>query len=436
MDNESRQKLLNHLAMRPIGPIVEGSVEKQFDIALKVMTVIDYFAETHSIYPEVNQTPKLLYQLMQFRYFGSGFRFIEYKLKRVLVLKKLLKCEVCEFIGPYMRTLEHMVLSHDRHAAGAKCRFCMKTSLKDHELNNTFETCYMHYRIREQINSNYQCPTVIDEFYTLIKKVATKWGVVTQRSDVFKASESKKASCVVDLCNGNDDDDEVQAINSPVYMRSSNVYMTKKSINVRVLDTMFREAVIYFKIPIDVPIPVETVMNTPNDPSQRVFTIPDHIGTTPYYGDNSSANSSSPYNYYSSPMNTGMSSDMSSKLFPRMVQSVVYSPPYTVTPPHVNDNMTSPVQMHGMNSNTGTNTTNGNMISPMVGANMSETNASNNNNDSNVTQEMITFANFIASTLTNMQHESVRRKAKFQIQQLILKLSAEDMNLQFPNGQM
>lgn len=396
MSEKMREIILNHLMNRPIASIVVNSLEKNFDIALKVMCVLDYYVEKENLYADIKAIPKLLEQIMRFRYFGS-FKYYEYKLKKSLLMLRVLQCESCEFIGPYKTTLEHMVMTHDRHKSGLICQYCNKTQLRNHERCHTLENCFMTYKIRKQINSNYEWPPVICEFYELVRKIAVKLGVNIQRTEGYKGSDNRKDNAVIEI---DSDDDDTNEIKSDEYVHRSTSFSTKKSINLRVLDGMFQEAMHYFNVPIENFCPLIDPSNQIIESIQTISTNLDHNTASQYYCDNPSAQ----YRFYSTTtvpatMHPGPSFDMQTQFAPVMAPSIaVYTP---LTPPiTMNDNLSPP-------------------------------NGQSSTNNINEPNEMTKFANFIASTLNNMNTESIKRKAKFQIHQLILQLSAEDMNLTF-----
>lgn len=411
MEEKLRQTIFDHLMTRPISSIVINSPEKDFDIALKVMAVLDYYVEKNGLYREMKQIPKLMEQLMRFRFFGS-FKFYEYALKKSLFGTKLLQCESCEFIGPYITTLHHMVLSHDRHQSSMICSYCNTSPLRDHEQYYTLENCYMNYKIRQQINSNYECPPVVTDFYELVRKIASKLGVRIKRGEVFNNKAHQKNPVVIEI---NDDDDSSN--NYDEYIHKSIICRSKKTIKLDILNDMFKDAMYYFNVPIEHLMSVVPAVET-NDPNiqtddtiqtvQTISTVPDHITATACYSDSSSSLQMA-YNLpYQSPamsssMPSKMQQSMPSRLMPGMAPSVcAYSPPYT-PPMHINDNLSPPGQMNGTN------------VGSMPRG----------------TSELAKFLQFIGSTLNNISNESIRRKAKMQIQQIVLQSSAEDMNLQY-----
>lgn len=421
MDEKLRQTIMDHLMSRPIETIVVNSMEKDFDIALKMMCVIDWCVDKKDLYTEIKATPKLLDQLLRFRYFGS-FQFREYQLKKSLLTNKLLQCESCEFTAPYKTTLEHMVLSHDLHKSALICQYCQTTRLREHEHNHTLDNCYMNYQIRQQLNTNQPCPPVIVEFYTLIRNIAKKLGVNFKRYDSFNACGNNRAQNneIIEI-DDDDDDEECNRVNNGPYIHQWIGNRTKKTIKLDVLDELFQEAMYYFNVSIEGFIPINATNILSNEPIQSVQTIssiPGHITASAYYNDNSSTGSSSPYSFYSSPAmpapiqqktQSEISLGMSQRLVPGMSPSVsAYSPPYT-PPIYMNENLSPQIQTNAMS--------------------VRSTNGMNTMHNLNGTN----FSTFISSMLNNMSSESAKRDAEFKIKKFALELLAEDMKSQMEN---
>lgn len=448
-----QQKIEDHLMNRPISSIVVNSLEKDSDIALKVMSVVDYLVEKNGLYTEIMATPKLLDQLLRFRYFGL-FRFYEYKMKRSLVGAKLLQCESCEFIAPYITTMEHMVLSHNRHKSSNQCQWCQKTALRAHEKFHTLENCYMNYKIKQQISSNYRCPDVIVKFYSLINKIANKLGVRITRAESYKAHDNK-TPIMIEIDDDDDDDNDVDddVINQDVPSHEMFLHGTtmknKKTIDMHVLESMFREAMIYFDVPIgnDIRFPLNTLS-------------PEDITAISVYSDNSLSDTPSPYNYSLSqsmsqpmrlpcyqplyqPVPQQMSRPMSQSVpMPQPIQQNIsqsipqHTPQraqqmsaYMLTPPiQINDTLTPPSQIN--------TSFHGTQPSHIVNNELNEDNQMNTTTTglNDRFREDMKFANYIASTVNNLHNESIRQRAKFHIHQVILQLTAEDLNLHFQDN--
>lgn len=421
MDEKLRQTIMDHLMSRPIASIVVNSMEKDFDIALKMMCVIDFFVEKRDLYAEIKATPKLLDQLLRFRFFGS-FKFREYQLKKSSLGNKLLQCESCEFTAPYITTLEHMVMSHDLHKSALICQYCQTTRLREHDENHTLDNCYLNYQIRQQINTNHPCPPVIVEFYKLIRKIAAKLGVNVKRNDHFNACGNTRIPIEIIEIDDNDDDDdeECKRVNNEPFIHNRS-YNTKKTIKLDVLDELFQEAMYFFNVSIEGFVPINATNVLSSDTIQTVQTIPSipgHITASAYYSDNSSTGSSSPYSFYPSPampapmqqkIQPEISMGRSQRLVPGTVPSIsTYSPPYT-PPIYMNDNLSTPIHTSAMS----VRSTNGmNIMHNMNGTN---------------------FSTFISSMLNNMSSESAKRDAEFKIKKFALELLAEDMKLQMEN---
>lgn len=435
MKESTRKRVLNHLMTRPISPIVSNSMEKDCDIALKIMCVIDYHMEIKYLYGEIEAVPKLLEQIFRFRYFRL-FRYYAYNLRKSLVGNKLLQCECCEFIGPYKITLEHMVLNHNRHVSCINCRWCYQTELRTHETCNTLENCYMNYKAKQQISSNYHCPEIIEKCYNLISRIAYKLGVRIIRNEIYIGKDHQKT---IDYIEISDDDDEEYDVGNHHKMTAESARFgpSKKTLNMDVLDKMFEEALSYFNISYkdDEENPY-TYNNSMDQNSEFILEMPksDHfIPNT----------QSPPHNYHSQQIQPTAQQIFEKMTMPRQIsntliqtatqrglQSVPYSvsqqntqtilqpsshsieetqpsqmPNFAMTPPiQINDNLTPPIQVNGMNTM--------------------------NNDLRRDYNEMATFTNFIVSTLNNMQSRTLRLKAKYEIQKLLLEISHEDLMIQ------
>ena len=106
-------KILEHLASRPIAPIVDKSTEKSNTKALKVMCILDHGLDVAGLYTEIKATPKLMAQLLNIHSFAS-FKYFKYSLvKEAKKDNQILKCKRCELIAPYAVVLEHMAINHD-----------------------------------------------------------------------------------------------------------------------------------------------------------------------------------------------------------------------------------------------------------------------------------------------------------------------------------
>lgn len=88
--NKMVSKLLEYLNGRKIAPIVNVSTEKDNEIALKLMSVIDQKLEETKLNDEMAGSPKLLKQLLNFHSF-SQFHF--YKYQPLKKFNHILKCK-------------------------------------------------------------------------------------------------------------------------------------------------------------------------------------------------------------------------------------------------------------------------------------------------------------------------------------------------------
>lgn len=290
---------------------------------------------------------------------------------------KLLKCEVCEFIGPYSATFEHMVLNHDRHSSSAVCHYCKETSLKDHELGNSLNNYYKMYKSREPILLDFQCPAVIQEFYKLIARISAHLGVKIIRHMNFKNCNFMKAFHYNADYNKYEDDDLEMIASYKIIPRFGNRPI-KRPIKLDVLDRLLQEAIRFFNKTISLNVTIVT--NNPNEPAQSdvfVQRMPDSVTSTSH-------------DYPSPPKtpNIGMNSGMQFGMGPETVP----------------------------------------LITPTIYENThAETHAQSNAEDN-----MKEYTDFIGTMLKMMPGgEQNIRRAKFQIHQLLLKLHAESLPSQF-----
>lgn len=105
-------KVLEHLKNRPIAAVRNVLSERDSIDALKLICILDYELEKANLYAEMAAVPKLSEQLLKF-YSLSSFKYFSYKLEKFLLGKRLLRCKVCQLVGPYVTVLEHMVISHN-----------------------------------------------------------------------------------------------------------------------------------------------------------------------------------------------------------------------------------------------------------------------------------------------------------------------------------
>lgn len=185
--NESKQmieQLAVHLARRPIAPIFEKSNEKNNEVALKFMCLVDFYAAERKIYNAINQHPKLLSQLMQFHSYGS-FIYYNYQLNRV-VSECLLQCKFCELTGPIGCIMAHMAINHNAHVGVKMCVYCNRKELNAHIHDGTLKKCYDSYiDLYGIVASNIKTSKILVEFFKLMKNLADTLGVLIIRSDTF-----------------------------------------------------------------------------------------------------------------------------------------------------------------------------------------------------------------------------------------------------------
>lgn len=170
-------KLLEYLNGRKIAPIVNKSTEKANETALKLMCVIDQKLEEENVYDEMDGSPKLLKQLLNFHSF-SKFHFYKYQpLER---FNHILTCKHCSLQGPYYLMLSHMALSHGSNIGAKMCLWCNEKDMLEHVKNGNLITCYENYLKKEDLE-DVAYPSVIVKFYEIIEKLAVSLGVLTNR---------------------------------------------------------------------------------------------------------------------------------------------------------------------------------------------------------------------------------------------------------------
>lgn len=233
MEVKMRQKLIAHLRSCLISSVVRNSMELESDVALKLMCVIDHHVDSHNLYLRFGAEPQFLQQILRFNDFAS-FKFYKYTTKNVRFTEALLQCECCKFIGPYSITLEHMVLNHGRHTSTELCQWCLVSNIRDHVKHNTLERCCLNYLENNQIRPDYECPSVIGDFYKLISRVADQLGVKVKRNS-YRGN-----------CDRND-------IWRPFHVPTK--FGKIKTLRMDVLDDMFRSAMEYFNVSLQNHVP-------------------------------------------------------------------------------------------------------------------------------------------------------------------------------------
>lgn len=234
----NRQKVIEHLMPRPIAS-VRTPKESDSDVALKLMFVLDYYLDHRSLYPRIITEPKLLEQLLRFNNFQS-FKYYRYcNTHKFRSKEMLLKCEQCELIGRSEDVLEHMVMSHGLHKSTELCYWCGDATMQSHIDSNTLEGCHRNYLENNGIRPDYQCLSVIEDFYKLIREIAFALGVLIRRK-YYNATFSKATETIA-IDNSDDDD-----ICETVHVTKPRIRIGK-TIRLDKLDEMFREAKIYFE---------------------------------------------------------------------------------------------------------------------------------------------------------------------------------------------
>lgn len=364
---------------RPFASIVSSSSEKDNDIALKVMCVVDYYMEKHDLYRQINSVPKLMEQIFKFKSYAM-FQYYKYALKKTLMRDRPLQCECCEFMGTYETTLEHMVLNHDRHKSARDCHWCGETELANHEATNTLNECYVKYSFRNRLRDD-NCPSFIGHVYKLISKIALTLNVQTLRSATFMATMIKTTAIADSIASDDDGISNEMIVSDLMFKRSP------KRINLESLEKLFNEAMCYFRVPIKRNHETEVDMmmsRIQNQPICHEFAI----GDTMF--DEKSIENETANNFTMTTVCTEPTLNSYNYQYP--VQKVMPQPSFTLTPPlRPNDVITQPV----------------------------------------TELELRNFTNFAGSTINNMYDETIKRRTMCQIQQILLQASADDMHIRF-----
>lgn len=182
-------RLMEHLLTRPIAPMLEhlGETEKNDEIALKFMCVVDYDVTRKSLYERISDTkfPKLFNELLGFHSYKS-FQYYDY-VGNNHFSGKFLQCKFaqCQFFGPYTLVLTHMAINHNMHYGFKLCAYCCRVELKMHLADGSFQRCHEQYLQRTDISDKVfevgAVCAIIADFYDVMKECAKKFGVYTKR---------------------------------------------------------------------------------------------------------------------------------------------------------------------------------------------------------------------------------------------------------------
>lgn len=257
-------KIREHLEGRPIAPNLAACKEKDSVLALKLLCVIDYFIEKRKLNADIDAIPKMREQLLNWHSYES-FRFYNYSASNWFT-REILQCKRCEFIGPYLTTLIHMVsieislgsllckkkpninsivllvrisqaVNHDLHIGLKKCAWCSRMNFQEHIAQNTVQECYEMYLAKEQIH-NPDYPKVVVDFYDMIKTIAGALEVKICRKDSFAGIGYKSKDYLFDVDSDGDVDQSVTVFSMKRKYR--------KEINTLELNKLFRKAMEHF----------------------------------------------------------------------------------------------------------------------------------------------------------------------------------------------
>lgn len=230
------EKIREHLLSRPIASIYNASNEKNDDVALKLMCVIDFFIEKRGLNAAIDAVPKLREQLLSWASFKS-FRYYSYMASSEWFTGKILQCKRCEFIGPYLKTLTHMAVNHDLHIGLKKCVWCNRMDFRTHIAENTAQECYEMYLAKEQI-FNYTDTKLIIDFYDILKTIGIQLDVRIKRSDQYAGTGYKSNDYLLDVDLEGEVNQSIQVFNLKKKQQ--------KEINIIKLNTFFRKAMKHF----------------------------------------------------------------------------------------------------------------------------------------------------------------------------------------------
>lgn len=226
-------KLNEHLQKRDIAPILAQSTEKEDEVALKIMCIIDHALIKRDFYSQMKAEPKLIHQLIGFKSY-SAFNYWKYLKPQKFPSDYVLECWKCKLVGPYYLILSHMAATHNTHVGSNKCLYCKKVDTKVHFEDNTLQRCYEDYLTKNAIeNTNY--PDVIVKFYDMLQELAKILGVLHTRTEAYTAKGRKKKVRL----NWFDIDDEGD-IDETVIVYENN---TKTSVDLGKLDMLYTKVI-------------------------------------------------------------------------------------------------------------------------------------------------------------------------------------------------
>lgn len=360
------QKIIDHLSSRPFAPILRHELSKgENTIALKLMCIIDYLLEIKRLYPDIQSQPKFLEQLLCFNDL-ERFHYYEYKLPDFPFVEWMLVCQCCEFVAPYKYTLEHMVLSHNRHLSAELCHWCGKHELRDHTQFDTLSQCFHNYYYNKMGSyaGSQNVNALIKNVFAQFRWLASKLGVKTHRNSSYRASKAVVREMLA--TGGNDDDD----IAKDVFVTKTQI-RSSKIIKLDQLDVLFQKAMDFFQIDVrgvqHLPFDQQSTSDTCS--THESFAIGRNKPTVPMMQSTPHAS-----NAQQMPQN------------PDVLLFATTSPLQSASPPTATPDFQS--------------------------------------------NEITSLANFLTSALQNMRNESIRKKAVINIQQSILQYATEDLQSQ------
>ncbi|XP_055297568.1 uncharacterized protein LOC129566057 [Sitodiplosis mosellana] len=182
------KRLKEYLSSRPISVVLDklSDDEKNDEIALKFMSIVDYELERKNLYTRIRSTnlPKMLQELLGFKSYKS-FAYYEY-INNSKLDGKNVQCPYCQLFGPYASMLTHLAINHNISIGYKICFYCHHWELKDHfDSESSLQICYENYlqqhEISDIVRDSFAVHQIIKDFYSVIKQLSVSLGVVTQR---------------------------------------------------------------------------------------------------------------------------------------------------------------------------------------------------------------------------------------------------------------
>lgn len=234
------EALKTYLLTRPIAIVLEklDESEKNDEVALKFMCLVDCEMEKHGLYARISDTnfPKLRMELLSFHTYKS---FVYYDYQNIQKFNGMhLQCSRCQFFGPLAVTLTHMSINHNISLSHTICAYCGRDEWKKHFSEyGSLERCYQEYLRKIDVSTVVLGATVVhqivEDFYCILKKLSESLKVVTRRQINYYTGKGR-------------DEPEIVTVQHGKHVRSSCIVYkkrpVKKSIPIQKLNGMFEVA--------------------------------------------------------------------------------------------------------------------------------------------------------------------------------------------------